>query len=358
MRKKYIDNMRWMAQILVVFYHVLYMYNAEGIYGGLGKITSLNVQYYDILLYFFYPWPMAVLFVIAGMSSKFYLDKHSEASFIKSRTIKLLVPSTIAVFCFWFIQGYLNMIIVRNIGDMQGASILWRYIVFVINGIGVLWFLHVLWLLSMILILVRKIERFKLWERCRNANIIVLVALTLVVFAFAQVLNSSVLTNYKMGLYFAFFFIGYFFFSHDEVLEKVKKNYVFFTIVAVVSNVIFCIKYWGMNIFDPVVNTSLIYSIASWFVCLSLFGIMQNFGNFENKITLWISKRCYGLYIFHYTFISLIAVFLAMPGRVPAIVVYLLSLIAGFGGGFLMDVIVSRIPVLRFIFLGILPKKK
>ena len=52
MRKYYLDNIRWITVVIVVFYHVLYMYNAEGILGGLGKITNLTSQPYDIFMYF------------------------------------------------------------------------------------------------------------------------------------------------------------------------------------------------------------------------------------------------------------------------------------------------------------------
>ena len=31
MRKSYLDNLRWVTVVLVVLYHVFYMYNAEGI---------------------------------------------------------------------------------------------------------------------------------------------------------------------------------------------------------------------------------------------------------------------------------------------------------------------------------------
>ena len=44
MRKHYLDNIRWVTVVLVVIYHVLYMYNGEGILGGVVKITSLYVQ--------------------------------------------------------------------------------------------------------------------------------------------------------------------------------------------------------------------------------------------------------------------------------------------------------------------------
>ena len=68
MRKYYLDNVRWVTVVIVVIYHVFYMYNAEGILGGLGKITGLSVQYYDIFQYFVYPWFMPVLYLAAGMS--------------------------------------------------------------------------------------------------------------------------------------------------------------------------------------------------------------------------------------------------------------------------------------------------
>jgi hypothetical protein len=60
--------------VLVVIYHVLYMYNGEAI---LGKITALDVQYYDIFLYAVYPWFMLLLFLISGICSRYYLDNHT-----------------------------------------------------------------------------------------------------------------------------------------------------------------------------------------------------------------------------------------------------------------------------------------
>ena len=115
MRKSYLDNIRWMTVVLVVIYHVFYMYNAEGVLGGLGKITDLPVQPWDIYQYFVYPWFMPVLFIVAGISSRLYLERHTEKEFIRSRSRKLLVPSTIGLFVFYFIQGYVTVSITTNI---------------------------------------------------------------------------------------------------------------------------------------------------------------------------------------------------------------------------------------------------
>ena len=94
MRKSYIDNVRWITVVVVVFYHVIYMYATESVTTGLGRITQLETQYYDILMYFVYPWIMTVLFLVAGMCSRYYLERHTDREFLRSRTTRLLVPST------------------------------------------------------------------------------------------------------------------------------------------------------------------------------------------------------------------------------------------------------------------------
>ena len=137
MRKTYLDNIRWITVVLVVFYHVFYMYNGQGIPGTLGKITSLDVQYYDLYPYIVYPWFMLVLFIVSGISSKIYLDKHSDKEFIKSRTTKLLVPSTIGVFVFQFIQGYINVSF-SGVADNPEMPMVGKVIAAILSGIGVL----------------------------------------------------------------------------------------------------------------------------------------------------------------------------------------------------------------------------
>ena len=130
MRKSYLDNIRWAVVVLVVIYHVFYMYNGEGILGVVGKITDLPVQYYDVYMYMVYPWVMSVLFIVAGASSRYWFDSHSgqvadpgsereadsgsrhnfldssDRDFIKSRTTKLLVPCTVGLLVFGFLQGF------------------------------------------------------------------------------------------------------------------------------------------------------------------------------------------------------------------------------------------------------------
>ena len=46
-RKIYVDNIRWITVLLVVLYHIFYMFHAEGVFGGIGSFSE--VQYQDAL---------------------------------------------------------------------------------------------------------------------------------------------------------------------------------------------------------------------------------------------------------------------------------------------------------------------
>ena len=106
MRKHWIDNLRWVTVLLVLFYHVIYYYNGKGVVGGIGGFGG--PQYQDFVMYLLYPWFMPLLFLLAGISARYALDAHSEKEWFKSRTRKLLVPATIGLFVFQWIAGYFN----------------------------------------------------------------------------------------------------------------------------------------------------------------------------------------------------------------------------------------------------------
>ena len=179
MRKKYLDNIRWMTVVLVVIYHIFYMYNAEGIQGVLGKITDLDVQYYDLYQYMVYPWFMCILFLVSGICSRLYLENHTGKEFAGSRTRKLLVPSTIGLFAFQFIQGYFNMSVGEGMKSMTNVPGPIVFLIMMLSGIGVLWYIQVLWILSMLLLLVRKMEKDHLWKLGAKTNIPVILLLTI-----------------------------------------------------------------------------------------------------------------------------------------------------------------------------------
>ncbi len=357
MRKHYIDNIRWITVVIVVFYHVFYMYNAEGVVGVVGKITNLEVQYYDVFQYLVYPWFMLLLFTISGMSSRYYLEKHTDKEFISSRTTKLLVPSTIGLFVFQFIQGYFNTRLSNAMNMMKQVPPVVAFLIMVASGIGVLWYIQLLWVFSVVLVPIRKIDKDRLWNLGGKSGIVALVLFAIPVFGAAQILNTPIIVVYRFGYYGIAFLLGYFVFSHDEVIEGLKKWSMLLAAVAVVLAVTFAIKYFGQNYADVPVNRTFLFASFGWFATLAILGLGAKCLDFENDFTAWMSRYSWGLYIFHYLGISIIAVLLAKRNILPAALIYVLSLVSAFVVSFVLYEVISRIPFLRWAVLGIKKKK-
>ncbi len=355
MRKHYLDNVRWITVIIVVIYHVFYMYNAEGVPGGLGRITDLPVQYYDAFQYLVYPWFMPVLFIVSGISASLYLDSHSDKEFIKSRTLKLLVPSTIGLFFFQFLQGYVNISLSGGFEDFASAGVPKPvvFLIMVVSGSGVLWYMQLLWVYCAVLLLIRKIEKGKLLEAGAGTPLWTMALFILPIWGASQILNVPVVSVYRIGFYFVFFILGYYVFSNDKVIERLKKIAVPLTAFAIVLCVVFTVMYFGENFADKPVNRSFLFALDAYVGSLAMLSGMASFGDRSNAFTKWMSGHGFGLYVFHYLGISSVALFIAKPKLLPAPACYILSLMAGFIFGYGLYAIISRIPFLRWAVLGI-----
>lgn len=353
-RKHYLDNVRWITVVLVVIYHVFYMYNGQGIQGVLGKITDLDVQYWDVYQYAVYPWFMFLLFVVSGISSKLYLDSHSDKEFIKSRTNKLLVPSTIGLLVFQFIQGYFNTTLSTDAKAMLSSlPLIGAYLILSVSGIGVLWYIQILWVFSILLVPVKKIEKNRLMDLGKKTGIIAVLLMSVLVYGGAQILNTPIICVYRFGYYGVAFFLGYFVFSHDEVIEVLKKWFILLLVLAMILGFVFCFKYFGENYADAPVNRYPLFTAYGWFASMAFLGGVAKYLDFTNTFATFMSRHSFGLYIFHYLGISIIAVYIGSRHVLPAALVYLFSLISGFVTSYVLYELIIRIPFFRWAVLGI-----
>ena len=165
-RKVYLDNIRWATVLLVLFYHVGYIFNGVGILGGVPNAESIH--WVDCLIGVVYPWFMVLLFVVSGICVRYALEKRTGKEFLRERARKLLVPSTLGLFVIHWVTGYLNM---KMGGGLEYMPSFIVYPVAVISGTGPLWFIQMLFLFSALLVLIRKLDRKdKLWSLCGKAN--------------------------------------------------------------------------------------------------------------------------------------------------------------------------------------------
>ena len=353
-RKKYIDNIRWITVALVVVYHVIFIFNGTGTLGGVGPLCP--VQYQDAVLYLLYPWFMLLLFVVSGMCARFYLGRHTHKEFIRERTVKLLVPSTLGVVVFGWILGYFNMKIGGAFDSMGAVPKPVLFVIMCLSGTGPLWYIQLLWVFSLLLTVFRRVEKDRLSTLCAHTTLPVLLALTVVIYGAAQIGNVPVVVVYRFGIYGAGYLLGYLVFAHDEVMTRLEKAWLPLTAAALILGAAFTAVFWGQSYAGHEVLDTPLCNVFAWIAVLAVLAFMKKWGGFDNAFARWMTRKSWGLYLFHYLPLAACAYYIyAMP--IPAVLKYLLTAASAVVGGVLLYDIISRIPVLRWCVCGIIRKK-
>ena len=357
MRKTYLDNIRWITVSLVVIYHVIYIFNGVTRYGIIGPFRANQPQ--DLFQYMVYPWFMLLLFVVSGMSARFELDKVTAKEFVRKRTRKLLVPSTIGLLVWGWVMGYYNMLIGGAFEQMGAVPKPILFLIMCVSGTGPLWYIQLLWIFSILLLVIRKIDNNRLWHLCGDAGTVAALVLTVVIYGAAQILNTPVIVVYRFGIYGAGFLIGYFVFSHDEVMDRLERNWILLSSLGAASGVMFVVMYWGQSYPDHEVLDTFVCNLFAWLGTLGVLAFMKKCGGFENHFANWMKKRSFGLYVFHYLPIAVSAWYLKMYApQLSPFIIYMLVGVSGFGGAFLLNGVIRKIPIIRWCVLGIRKEKK
>jgi len=177
---------------------------------------------------------------------------------------------------------------------------------------------------------------------------------TVICHLMAQILNTPIITVYRFGIYGFCFFMGYFVFSHDEVIERICRFRIALAAVAIILGIAYTLMYFGENYAaEPVINN--ICAICyCWIAILAILSCARTWWDKESSFTRFWKSRSWGLYIFHYLPIAVSAWYLKVYApKCPAIICYIVVTIAAFGGGLILFKIISVIPFLRWCVLGI-----
>ena len=359
MRKHWIDNLRWATVLLVLLYHVVYFYNNKGVFGGIGGFGD-GPQYQDVLMYILYPWFMPLLFLLAGVSSRYSLEKVSAGQWFKSRTRKLLVPGTIGLFVFQWMTGYFN---VRVGGTDMLAAVPQpiKYLIWSVNGIGPLWFIQLLWVLGIILLIIRAIDgKDKFYNLCGKSNIVVIVLLGILFWVGERTLIMEPRTESLDGLYNLYkplfyifpFLMGYFVFSHDEVQEKVTKYWIPLMVAAIVAGLALIITTFGQDNTTPRYLSSPLNCLYGWLMCLAMMGWFKAKFDYTGKFAGYMTKSSFGLYIVHYLVIASLGYMMYRHTSLPPFAMYLILTVAVFTISPLLYEGLHRIPFVRWCVFG------
>lgn len=368
-RKHWIDNLRWVTVLLVLFYHVFYFYNNKGVFGGIGGFGEFPEykQYQDIVMYILYPWFMPLLFLLAGVSARYALQKQSAKEWFKARTRKLLVPGTIGLLVFHWMVGYFNTVVAAREGVFDGVPAVAKYFIMAFSGTGPLWFIQVLWLLCLVLLLVRVIDgKDKIWNWCGKANLVVVIVLGVLFWAGEQTMIKhprpesldGLLNLYKPLFYLVPFLLGYFVFSHDEVQEKLKKAWIPLLACAVVAGTVLVVTTFGQDNTSPQYLGSWLNCLYGWLMCLAMMAWFKARFDHTNRFATYMTQSSYGIYIAHYLVIASLGYMMKTYTSLAPWMMYVILFVAVMLLSPAIYEIIKRIPFVRWCVLGIKKEKK
>lgn len=367
MRRHWLDNLRWATVVSVLIYHVFYYYNNKCVAGGIGGFGGSQPQ--DVLLYVLYPWFMMLLFLVAGISARYALSRQTTREFVRSRTLKLIVPSTIGLFVFQWITGYYNTMTAEVVNGIdifssipEPARGVATYLISAVSGQGPLWFAQDLWIFSMFLLLLRRLDKGdKLWNKCKSAGVVWIILAGVLVWLGAQTMIQNpnpesmepILNIYRPLSYIVPFLLGYYLFSHDEVMEQVVAMRRPVWVVAAVAGVVLVATTFGENYTDPAYLGSVLTNLYAYSAILGLIALFKTKFDSKGRFAEYMTRSSFGLYVVHYVIVVAVGFHLKMNTSLPPVAIYSLLMVAVLTGSPLLYELLRRIPFVRWAVLGI-----
>ena len=363
-RKHYLDNLRTFAVLMLFAQHSFMLFNN---WGETWYIHSTDLLLPSILKNINSFWMMPLLFTIAGISSRYALERRGPGGYAKERVKKLLVPLVFGVLLIVPVQSYIAGTF-RNghagyfdsftrLTDLRGYDGAFT--------VGQLWFLLYLFVIAMVSLPLLQLHQTKLKARLNSGKgtlveklpFAVLIVLGLLPLAGRLIFDISGISPLE---YLAYFLLGYFFLTNDNVMAKLEKHRFvllgFFVIAAGSFTYLFNTPVRDDSwLLQPVIGEVILFIIAmlvqltSWLAALALLGLARHYLDFRGKVSDYLSKSSFGVYMFHQSWIVIAGYFIIKTvgnpwAQLPLVILSVIILT------YLTYEIVRRIPGVRWLF--------
>lgn len=348
-RKYYIDNLRWLWIVFLIPFHGAMAWNSwEGNYIWLSKSKVLSS-----LVIFISPWYMPMLFVLAGMSMKYAMQRRSYGQLVVERVKKLLVPLitgilTVAAAMTFIADKYHNQytdnffehygVYLTQIGDLTGYDGKFTP--------AHLWFLLFLFVISLIALLVIALQK-KVWPKLsfEKVGTPIIVLLFIITFMMKPIVN---LGDKSLGEDLALFLIGYYVFTEEEVLKKITKyRYVYLVFMLILDVLLTYSFIWQEKPIGTLENMG--NSITAWLGILAFLGIARCNFDQNNAFTRYMAARSFLIYIVHFGWLIVVQYYLS--GVMQSIIgTYLASVVITLVLTLLTCEVIKKIPFIRVLF--------
>lgn len=349
MRKHFLDNLRWIFILVLIPYHAAMAWNT---WGEMNYIVFEGNRIISSIVVFFSPYYMPLLFLLAGISTKYALEKRTFGQYLKERTKRLLIPLLFGTLIFMPIMAYLadrfNFgytgsffqhygIFFTRFTDLTGADGGFSF--------GQFWFLLFLFVISMAGIGVIAVQKKICHNTPQNIPFWLVLLLGLPLPLINQLLSIG---GKSLAAFFYIFLLGYYVFSNETVIDKAEQ-YVIPTaaigLLATAANVYLFL--WSPKVYSTI--NSIVFYVSEWFMLLALIGFGKRFLDRKGKVSGHLSKRSFPFFSFHYFFVVLFQYLAAGPLKGKNALLYLIPVLAAYICTFICAEICLKVPILCFL---------
>lgn len=296
MRQHYIDNIRSLTILLLFPVHTFMVWNdfGSGFYIWLGENRILST-----LIVLVNPWFMPMLFVLAGMSARYALERRTVKEFVVQRIWKLLVP---------FAFGMVFLVPVQTLYARKffchyegGILENWKYFFTHITDLtgydgaftpGHLWFILFLLVISMVSLII-----FRYLPYGRVQDTVVKMPACSVIFLFVPIWLMYYLGNFggfSLGKDFMLYLLGYYVLSNENILDKMEERLAWLAALYIAGTVALVVMYYYLSYYGD-----LWVNFIGWVSVLFLLVLGRRFLNSQTKFTKYFNKASYPIYILH-----------------------------------------------------------
>ena len=229
--------------------------------------------------------------------------------------------------------GYFNTVVAERQGVFEGVPGVVKYFIMAFSGTGPLWFVQVLWLLCLVLLAVRALDRKdKFWTWCGKASLVWVILLGVLFWLGEQTLVKNPRPE-----------------TLDGLLNLYKPPLM---ACAVVAGGILIGTTFGQDNTSPQYLGSPLNCIYGWLMCLAMMAWFQAKFDCTNPFATYMTRSSYGIYIVHYLVIASLGYMMKTYTQLPPWSMYAILAVAVFTLSPLLYEILRRIPFVRWAVFG------
>ncbi len=348
MRKYYLDTLRLLAILIVIILHIFLIYSSLPYY-----IKQGNSDFLTYIIILFLVWLMPLLFTIAGITSFYSLKKRSVGEYLKERVQRLLIPFISAMLILNPILSFYGLKFHENI---QINYLEFYPIFFKITDLtgydggltlGPAWFILFLFIVSCLAVpVILLLRKYKVDLSNKDFSIFTIILMGLIPVIFYPILTSG--EGKSLGMSFAFFLLGYYLLSNNNVMIKLDKNKFLMVVLTFIMTSIFIIGIiYLKNVFEPITFYYQVFLGWIWILLLLIIG--KIFLNKTNNAIQYLSESSFTIYIFHETILVAVAYYIIQITSniyIQMLLIFILTISLSIG----FYALCKQFKITRFIF--------